>query len=383
MRLLPLALVALIGAACKGKAAHPTGFAADTVNGVIQVRNGPAAPDWSLEPVLALPADSAGLQRVASVLIGPENELYVADEGAAHIVVFDSVGREVRTIGRDGRGPGEFVDLSSIAWLGDSLVTYDPRAGRIQILDRRGGWQGEWPAAHYSGPRIRVQTSGRRFYAPAYRASVGHIENLLVGYGAGGPGDTLVLPDRKRDPPSSIECPYGSPEAGIALLDIPFAPSRISAATPDGRLVTALGSEYRLTELTGAGDTVRAIAVSSIPVPIADREWEDSLAPIRRFHEKYPQVRCQPADVQRPDAKPAVHEIVFDDRGRMWVEIQGDSGLVFDVFDSTGRRLGHMRAVPRDPSVPPAIRGDRLALVAMDSNGVQRVEAFRVVGRGE
>lgn len=367
--------------ACSAGARSPAGFAVDTVRGVVHARNDGAVSHWSLIPVVTVPADNAGLQRIASVLLGPSMELYVADEGASRIVVFDSAGRLERTMGREGSGPGEFVDLSSMAWLGDSLVVYDPRAGRVQVLSRRGEWVAEWHAARISGFRKWLQAAGGGFYAPSWRPEGREIRDLLVHYTADGPADTLVPPAGRNDPVTGLTCPFGRPEDGIAGLGIPFAPVRISAGTPTGDLVTAVGTDYRITNLDAMGDTLRIISVAADPIPISDAEWDDSLSEIRAFHQKYPGVRCVPEEPVRPDAKPAVREIVFDDHNRMWVEAQADSGLVFDVFDAVGHRHGRVPLPPRDPSVLPAIRRNRLALVTRGANGDQELRVYAIKPR--
>lgn len=82
-------------------------------------------------------------QRIVSVARGEEGNLVVADAGWGEIRVFDSGGEHVRTIGREGEGPGEFQSLSG-AWPGSEGAAADHRirAGgrdRTCVEDRGGG----------------------------------------------------------------------------------------------------------------------------------------------------------------------------------------------------------------------------------------------------
>lgn len=47
-------------------------------------------------------------------------------------------GEEIRVIGRDGFGPGEFKELSSITWDGRQYVFYDTKQKAINILNAKG-----------------------------------------------------------------------------------------------------------------------------------------------------------------------------------------------------------------------------------------------------
>ena len=69
--------------------------------------------------------------------------IYVADSGNNRIAVFDFDGRFVRSIGREGQGPGEFSRPTGICILDDSrLAVADFGNNRIQIFDASGELEG-------------------------------------------------------------------------------------------------------------------------------------------------------------------------------------------------------------------------------------------------
>ena len=65
--------------------------------------------------------------------------LYAFGESATHLLVFGPDGGVLGRIGREGSGPGEFGEASSVVLRDDGIVTVlDRRAGRIQTFDWTG-----------------------------------------------------------------------------------------------------------------------------------------------------------------------------------------------------------------------------------------------------
>ncbi|MGQ0765962.1 MAG: 6-bladed beta-propeller [Gemmatimonadota bacterium] len=76
--------------------------------------------------------DSFG--RVMSAAIGPNGRLYVADDRAPGVLVFDSTGRYLRSLARTGQGPGELQQ----PWLvnadaHDSIYVWERSKALIQV----------------------------------------------------------------------------------------------------------------------------------------------------------------------------------------------------------------------------------------------------------
>lgn len=79
-----------------------------------------------------------GLQRPAALAYDPVAErLYVADSNAHQVLVYALDGRLLRTIGRNGRGDGEFNSPTHLALTGDgTLLVTDALNFRIQAFNR-------------------------------------------------------------------------------------------------------------------------------------------------------------------------------------------------------------------------------------------------------
>lgn len=101
-----------------------------------------------------IPVDSLGWQEVDDYtfvfpfdLKSSSNELFVVDNGASQVFVFDINSLEyIRTIGSKGSGPGELMGPQSIGIYGqDSLIVLDAGNFRLQYFNRSGEFKRSVP----------------------------------------------------------------------------------------------------------------------------------------------------------------------------------------------------------------------------------------------
>ena len=109
-------------------------------NLVVADRAGAAPEEWStdLEPSFVTSDSEEVFSRVSHVLRRTPNEVLVVHDGT-RLQAFDSLGRRVRVLGREGQGPGEFRGINSIRVVGaNRIAAFDLRAQRITHLDSLG-----------------------------------------------------------------------------------------------------------------------------------------------------------------------------------------------------------------------------------------------------
>lgn len=67
-----------------------------------------------------------------------EGRYFVSDRSDKNVKVYGPDGRRALTVGRPGRGPGEFAALLTAQVYGDSMVAYDFEGARLSVFTRHG-----------------------------------------------------------------------------------------------------------------------------------------------------------------------------------------------------------------------------------------------------
>jgi hypothetical protein len=133
-------------AACQGEANDEVVVRQDSAGVVIVASSRPAwgpAESWTIDSIPSLVVSGSGgdyeLTRVTDATLLSNGPLVVLDEGAHQASFFDGDGVFIRSVGREGEGPGDFSGLSGVFELrGDSVLIYDSWLRRATILDSAG-----------------------------------------------------------------------------------------------------------------------------------------------------------------------------------------------------------------------------------------------------
>jgi hypothetical protein len=343
-------------------------------------------------------ADGAGADvfgSVGDVAFDSAENLYVLDRLNARVVMFDSTGRFLRTMGRRGGGPAEFSAPQQMA------VT---RAGEVMVSDagRRGvvvfRQDGQVRSIPYPGTSLLM---GRRLVAhpgggvvslamgnPAARGAGAFGEEVLLWLEMDGTSRTITIVSTPR----SRETRSG----GVRVHEPPiFSPSFRWAVLPGGVAVVD-DANYAIRILDRAGRTLRILRrpIAPRPVTARDREYEIE----RRSRQQTesgglrivgPQSGPLPDPVRRSLAEqlrnaqfarviPVIRRIGVDASGTLWIERSGpaqDRPGGVDLIDPAGRYRGTLAGWEVPAAFSP---GGRAAFVREDALGVQRVVVARL-----
>ncbi len=356
----------------------------DTIGEVVHVTNTGTPPPARLAPVVSIgpktlaetgsPDEFGG---VNSVALGPDGEVYVADARNFEVRVFGLDGAHRRTFGRRGEGPGEFETLSSLAWAGDRLLTYDIMLGRV------GEWtaDGDWLGQRRTRGRITGGGGTIRLYSvgpdEVYRYA---LPNLYVGLNSRGEtGDTMVQQTVPSDAPSPvIICEYG--EGFITGFSVPFASGMTQHPGPGGVVYSAFERDYRIAVTRNDGaDTVRVIQRPLPAEPIGDDEWEEGNRDFDEWRSENRGASCDPSSPTRPATKPILGGIYIAPDGKLWVTVMRADGNLWEVFDADGRLLASVPHAPRKSGVAPAFdASDHLLIIRQDSLDLDHVDIWRL-----
>jgi len=324
---------------------------------------------WTLTDAVTIGPEShsgeAIIGRVADIALDRHGRVYVLDLAPAEIKVFASGGSYIRTIGRNGRGPGEF-DLA----VG---MRFDPH-GRLWVLNQ--GNQ-RYSVFDTSGALLREFPRHSTAFFLEWRGGVfgpsGDLfDMLLFPTGSGMEPACARYDTLAAQFVDTLPCP--------TLPDgTPFGWGRI-VPTPSGWWVGA-ATDYKLLQLRRTGDTVRVVEREheAVGLPAAERDS------IRDATRRLRQRARGAADLPIPEHQRIFDAIVVDNHGYLWVQLSrapDERVTSLDVFDPEGRYLGAVKApavVEWNPS--PVARDDRMVFVTTDELGAQLVVTARISGR--
>ena len=370
------------------------------------------------QPVVRMPARDVVLQRgeralfsvgraegggadvfgaVGDVGFDAAENLYVLDRLNARVVVFDSTGRFVRTLGRRGGGPGEFAapQQMTVSRNGEAIVS---DAGRRTLVVF--GREGAARSVPYPGASLLIG-----------RALAAHPQGGVVSVAMGNPiardanafGEEVLLwlPDAGRPPRllATVSTPAsrGTESRGVTMHSPPiFSPSFRFAVFSSGGVAVVDDAEYAVRVLDPAGRVIRILQrpISPRVVTARDRAYERERR-ARQLSEGGglrlvgPQGGPVPSSVrasvgeQLRDAEfarvmPVIRRIAVDPAGNLWIERTGPDlahpGSV-DLVSPNGRYLGTLAGREVPAAFSPA---GRAAYVREDSLGVQRVVVLRL-----
>lgn len=377
----------LLLAACTGGGADDAGLAVATIDtlpsGAISVMSpGPTA--WADTNGWRIVEDGriTGTDGTPSMLTQPRDvavdgagRVYVAMSSPAAIKVYDRDGKYVRTIGREGEGPGEFRS-ATVTILHDTLVVQDYQLARLSLFDTAGQFLTSWHSPCCMRHDIRSDAAGRIYVAAMgqHNPDLSQMKNSMIRYRLDGTVvDTLQLPASPPIPGVDVVS-----EGHHGYFYVPNAPQTIFTTAPAGGVLYGWNGRYEIIESRTGGDTVRVFGCAWTPMPIAESKRE---ALLKMMTEGNPILTEQVKLSDMPETEPAFGwRIATDGRGEIWLaQPPGADTLAshFDVFDSTGVYLGAVRA-PREMQRAVLWIGDQVYALSETEEGLPQVVRFRI-----
>src|SRR6266480_3122438 len=194
-----------------GKCEAPNGIGIDRAGNIYVSEIGSKHRVQKLRPDgTFIAAWSPGFYGPRKIAVGPDDSIYVVDQGRTRIVKFNPDGQVLTTWGSGGNGDGQFNDPTSVAVDPTTNKVYvaDPRNRRIQVFDSNGKFLTKWSVPEWGQPigleDVAIDSQKGRLYA-----SSTHL-NALLAFDLNGIRLDSVTPK----PPDKFEGP-----SALALFD--------------------------------------------------------------------------------------------------------------------------------------------------------------------
>ena len=335
---------------------------------------------------------------VAEVAFDSLGRLFVLDPTNHRVVVIDSDGRLIRTLGREGSGPGEFVVPRTMAVFADGSVTvhdairrtfasFDP-AGELRH-DNRASLDHGLPGRIFPLPDGSIAATTQMFYVDG---------RLHVRTSSGMSPTTrgrvlLFSADGRRV--NRIA------DVHIAQVPMAFQPELYVAVARDGSIVFADSSAYAVHVIRDGRSVVIRRPLAPRAVTDQDRRDErarrlamiegpgaqatgaslnstpDPRAALERERERIERMRFAPE-------VPVIAGIGVDWAGQIWVQRTGSRAGAAGPIDIITPAGGYVGTIGEGTSLPSAFGpGGRFAVVHTDDLGVQHIRIGRVVFSGQ
>lgn len=374
-RYLPLTFLAIAG--CSGDRAPGEGpwvAEVDTVGDTVIVRT-ISGSVWGAPRETEVVLSIGVLDGAEELMFGSLRHMVVDDEGGIYafdrqvpaLRYFDAAGNYVRTLGREGAGPGEYQGfVTGLARRRDGkIMMVDPQNTRVSIYEPDGALFTQWPVqGAFFNPGLVLDTADHA-YVRVITGTFASDEPLPTGFLHLSPeGETIdtVFPPSFRNEPA------------VARFD-PFGPSKVVGINPRGYLLAGMNGDYRFDIRSLDGPVVR-VEREYEPVALLPEEKADWQALYDWVEENRPFGEVG----SLPDHKQPYSEFLPTQDGRVWVQrrtegykpedeepqpaedsnqppdINWNEPALYDVFQLDGTYLGEVRFPQR--AEPLYIRAD-------------------------
>jgi hypothetical protein len=408
--LLPLLiLVAVFSTACSGgdATARTSTIEYDTLGDTIVARV-QGAPLWG-DPVALVEEVRIGelegpeeytFGTVVSMTVDSGGTMYVLDQQALTVRVYDAAGRHVRNIGRSGSGPGELKQPHSLDIMPDGrLAVRDFSNARINYYDAAGESVGTLtiPGGFYTSTPMHVDTLGRTYTSVIADRIEGQM--FSVGYQRFG-ADGSIQDTIRRPRPDFQTQPLTARSAdgsSISATSVPFSPGIQWTLDRAGNVVWGITSDYAIHTLREGRPFRITRTIEAVPVQAAEKAAAEERV-LRNMRRTQPGWSWQGSAI--PDAKPFFGTLTVAHDGRIWVQVrqpgarqpadpaaerepgapppidQWPEPPVYDVFEPDGTWLARIHAPER--FVPMYVREDHVWGMQRDEYDVNYVVRMRI-----
>jgi hypothetical protein len=340
---------------------------------------------------------------IRSLAVDSAGRIYVMDGQVPALRVYGPDGAYLRTLGREGEGPGEYAGPDGgLAVLSDGrVVLRDPANARFTVYGPEGEHRASWPwRGGFNTGRKLYRTRDDAVWSLVLMDPSASVFDWVMGVAEihpdGSPGDTLREPDIRYDPPTIS----GEREGGASIRSVPFAPEVEWTMSPEGYLVGGSGDRAAVTLFKPEGPLRIEWEADRVPVKPGEASGARDAA-VRQMRSQFPGWSWNGPPI--PEVKPAFSSLEVDEEGRIWVglpaptreeenpvhdpadpdsepTVWAPTSTRFRVFEPDGRHLGVVEGPPEISRYPtPVFGAEHVWVVVRDELDVPRVVRFRIV----
>lgn len=278
---------------------------------------------------------------IAGLVTDDAGHIYVVDDIADEIRVFDDSGVHLRSFARNGSGPGELKDPSGMVLLPDGrLAVRDFGNSRINVYAPDGTSLTTYriPPGLVTDDPMYLDRAGNLYTQVVVETGTALLRVGLVRIDTAGAMQDSVLRPEFPDPPLLSAERISAQGRSRSVNLVPFWPSQQFTLSRDGGVISGFSDRYSISVAQGDGTFLR-LERDVAPEPVQPAEAEAARERVVRSMQNLdPAWRWNGPEV--PLTKPYFRDLFADVDGRTWVQLS-----------RPGTKL------PPDPAAQPDARG--------------------------
>jgi hypothetical protein len=347
---------------------------------------GQSLPQWRHTEELRIGSDAddaSGFSDIRGLLVTRSGSIWVLEASLQEIRVFDASGKHLRTVGRKGKGPGEFTYADGMAAAPDGMVwVHDPQNARFSIFDQDGKF-------------VRQQLAPSNGYGYTWRGGIDHRGRIWDMIFHRDPKDPDLALVRRASPDWTTVDTLSLPTCAAPGLDreaaffrvppgsfigVPYFPGPVVAVDYNaGALWCApTGAQYQAVRVgIERKDTLARLSHRAERLPVSAEERDSAIAGVRRFMKRAGEAVLDWSRI--PKVKPLLQAAFVDDEGRLWMRrTTTRTSSSFDIFSPEGRALAGLTIpLPINTYVRPVVQRDAGYFVIQEEGEIPYVVRVR------
>lgn len=265
---------------------------------------------------------------------GPDGNIYALDRGACCVRVYSPRGDFIRTISREGNGPGEITAAFAMAVLGDGRISIcAPMQGGIHNFLPDGEWEG-LSAEFTNNPPMNMVGADSNAYV-ALKLTVDFVDGELIS-------NFLIGRYEEDNEPSAVyhenEFLFDPNDLTGLLNQTLFSHEYFADRSGNVYISQYSTEDYRVNVFDRDGNQILEITkdvaqVEKSPEEIQEeKDWMEAW--LRNIGAQGVVIEYNPEPYRW-----TISDIGCDGLGRIWVRRGAELSPVFDVYDAQGNSL--------------------------------------------
>jgi hypothetical protein len=323
-------------------------------------------------------------ERPTSFVCDQDDNIYVLDSDANNIKKFDSNGRFIKTIGREGQGPGEFSSPYYLTYTKDRLVVWDLMNRRLCAFTSEGKFikSSNIPYDEGSVRKLRSLPTGEIAVEKekSYRREPDKPQICTIDLYSMDLEYLRTIYERSLWRKKYVR----TKEFGISTLYFPYSPIVHWDVSPEGNIFIGFSDKYELEIYDRDGKKLVTFSHAYEPVKVTEKDkkkYFDSLEFSRAGAKLNEIPEYITKETQFPKNKPAFDNILIDSEGNVLVVLNSENEEMFDVFDRNGKFISSVQIAGDTPfrfSRQTNIHESSFWLVKTGDDELYRVIKYRI-----